>query len=125
MTPAPYSIAISLKHKGFNELCFYWFQHTSNGDTLEYGFSKNSEAWLKGEHCSAPLYEQVIDWFEKEKKTIVDDSLYYSFNKQKWAIADINHPDRDNDVLSTFFDSKKDALNKLIEDNLTEISDKN
>jgi len=67
-----YGIAKLLKEKGFNEPCiayygtvllqFYW--NTPNDK-----FCRNNEQYFTGENnqnAIAPLYQQVIDWFESK-----------------------------------------------------------
>lgn len=54
----PYPLALLLKEKGFNELCLG--RYTIDGE-LHY-----PQPWYNYEvmGCTAPLYDQVIDWFE-------------------------------------------------------------
>jgi len=56
-----------------------------------------------------PQYEQIFNWFEKTHNLIIYGNIYYSFNKQKWGVVYTNYPDRENDILSTFFENKQDA----------------
>lgn len=101
----PYDLAKKLKKAGFNEPCLGCYYKDKS-----FHYHPDSDAQV-----DAPIYQQVTDWFEKKHHLIVEEHLYYSFNEQKWAVANINHPDRENDILSTFFENKNLALDHLIE----------
>lgn len=60
----PYSIANELKEKGFNEECLTKYGETSKKlyDITKYG--KNSDDYE--DFTTAPLYQQVIDWFREK-----------------------------------------------------------
>ena len=64
----PYEIAKQLKEKGFNEECMagYLLQtatlFSDISHTLDGNIHKNSE----GSFTCAPLWQQVIDWLERE-----------------------------------------------------------
>lgn len=117
-----YDIALLLKDLGFDEECFGFFTYLGeirrytnhDGDLNEFQSVKNSKIKMGEKWCVAPLWSQVIDWFETEKHIIIDDNLYYSYNKQKWGISDINFPDYENDILTDFFDSKYEARKEVI-----------
>lgn len=117
----PYDLAKLAKDKGFNLPCFAYFWDKSwkenVSDIFHYTVGYNNHNDLPS-RVSAPLYAQVIDWLEKERKGIVEENLYFSFLTQKWAVANPIHPDRDTDMLSTFFESKREALNSLLNDRL-------
>ncbi len=57
----PYELAFALKKKDFSYPCLKWY-NARYPDDLEEGYNKNSESWLDGKHCSAPLYQQAVDW---------------------------------------------------------------
>lgn len=65
MEHIPYEESLILKDLGFNEPCFCWY-NANAPLILEYGYSKNSEEWLLGKHCTAPLYQQVFDFFREK-----------------------------------------------------------
>lgn len=62
----PYELAILAKEKGFNEPCLASYLNTKlrwHTDGLN-----NSDQWL-GKSITAPLYQQLVDWF-REKHNI-------------------------------------------------------
>lgn len=67
-----YEIALFLKQKGFDELCFAGYLckiptlFSEIEHTLEGNLHRNSE----GTFCCAPLWQQVIDWLETKGKFI-------------------------------------------------------
>jgi hypothetical protein len=61
-----YEIALALKDMWFNEKCFGYY---SNVETLILEVRENSslnKPDMYGKYCSAPLWQQVIDWFREE-----------------------------------------------------------
>lgn len=79
---APYEIAALAKGKNFNEPCFAKFDKDRNNT-----FQLNAgPARGMGYHTSAPLYQQLVDWFRENKKihiTSIEDTGLYSFTV-KW-----------------------------------------
>lgn len=71
----PYELSVKLKELGFDEECFAWYDSNSF-DTieLEFEYKNNKDLYFK-ESCTAPLYQQALDWF-REKYNIV--STIYS-----------------------------------------------
>jgi len=92
----PYEIAIKLKEKGFDEPCFGTYNSFSDfiQSNSEYPLNKNSDKlyddkWLEHiqkhfpEHtpdmlCTAPLWQQAIDWFEDKHNIILSRNINYS-----------------------------------------------
>ena len=69
---ASYNISMNLRNLGFNEQCFAWY---ANNKILRKQLDvQNSQSKLKGQ-CTAPLYQQVVDWFRKE----YDMHIYVDF----------------------------------------------
>lgn len=112
----PYELALLAKEKGFDEPCFaYW-----NDSILLYQFPKNS--WhgyedieqinfnVDEEDIAAPLYQQIIDWFdqkgidiEKPKLTVLGYLPHVYQNEScKWQ--------------GDYCDTKYQAYNKAIEE---------
>jgi hypothetical protein len=61
----PYKIALELKEKGFNEPCFLSYEEDQ--ELCERSIRSYNHYYTEDEdkfHCSAPLYQQVIDWLE-------------------------------------------------------------
>lgn len=72
----PYELALELKGLGFNKLCIKGFYekepiHTIVTTPVDF----NNKRQL-GELISAPLYFQVIDWFEKEHNIFIGRTCY-------------------------------------------------
>lgn len=78
----PYEESLAMRELGFDVLCLAWYDGRYKELNREY--SKNSEDWLKGIHCSAPLYQQTLDFFRKKGYHIE----IYSDNHQDILNAD-------------------------------------
>jgi len=68
----PYKLALQLKKKGFNEDCFAGYSCITKGNSKHHYLiikeGINEGTWI-GYHkivLLAPLYQQVIDWFDKK-----------------------------------------------------------
>jgi hypothetical protein len=83
----PYELALALKELGLDEPCFgfYYeeeFELNVKGDTLDIIPKKFNSCFVKEtKHfqklmVSAPLYQQVIDWFEKEHNIFIGKTCY-------------------------------------------------
>lgn len=74
----PYELAVKLKEKGFDELCFGGYSVTIKSDEFDmfalnsrlHTLQKNSD-FGKGVAC-APLYQQVVDWFFNEHQILIN-----------------------------------------------------
>lgn len=97
-----YKIALKLKELGFDEFCF---AHYCNGDlitktailkssTMQYYQQNNINPsnQYKDQKCTAPLWQQVIDWF-RIKYGIIIELLYqgglysdtFKYSYQIWS----------------------------------------
>lgn len=64
----PYSIAIKLKEKGFNEECFmWWYSPTQISDDLIFRQYKSEP-----DFCEAPTHQQVTDWLREKHSIVVE-----------------------------------------------------
>lgn len=85
------ALAIALKEKGFDEDCLAYYtnryagknehptpihQHEGSG----IGADKNSDFTCKYFIATAPLYQQVIDWFREEQKIDILPNITYDNN---------------------------------------------
>jgi len=84
----PYELAVKLKEKGFSDECFAKYLTTEIPENMfrfnSQGHPMNYNSGEFGRFVSAPLYQQVIDWFrETHRINIHADSLglisYYGF----------------------------------------------
>jgi hypothetical protein len=77
----PYDIALILKNKGFDEICFRAYRNTDGEKLLmatsEWTNSGNGHYEKVEGYCAAPLYQQVIDWFREVHKIHI---LIWSFD---------------------------------------------
>jgi hypothetical protein len=76
----PYKLALELKELGFDEPCFGFYIETKELIPASYSqegtvYPSNSDL-LISEWVSAPLYSQVIDFFEKEHNIFIGRTCY-------------------------------------------------
>lgn len=119
-----YEIAKKLKEKGFNEPCLaYTVTDNIRGDQTEMfkdgAILRNSETPV----TTAPLYQQVVDWF-REEHNIIPISKICSNNKY------LNDVVKNNMEEETIFSTKSayhktyyEALTKAIEEAIKLIDD--
>ena len=63
----PYNIALLAKEKGFNEPCLAMYNHSNVVSNPSLNVVKNDwffEIESDKDRCSAPLYQQLIEWFK-------------------------------------------------------------
>lgn len=67
----PYNIGVKLREKGFNEPCFGFFneKHEFQGFVDCWNYNTNSDFKM---FPTAPLYQDVVDWFREKHKIIID-----------------------------------------------------
>ena len=84
-----YEIAILLKEKGFNEPCFAWY-YLPEGNLMGLGSQEALKFKNKGSKkhfCSAPLYQQVVDWFrEKHLIKFIESEQFIPSEYNVWSI---------------------------------------
>jgi len=80
----PYEIALALKEKGFEEECLAYFLTSTQPDPVITVCNPNKQypEWINT--ISAPLYQQVVDWF-REKHKIHFDICYERTSKQYYG----------------------------------------
>ena len=91
-----YEIALKLKKLGFDEFCF---AHYINGDlitktailkssTMQYYQQNNINPsnQYKDKKCTAPLWQQVIDWFRNKYNLLIDSPKLDELNIGKWSV---------------------------------------
>lgn len=94
----PYEIALKLKEKGFVELCFAFYEADGefkfNNGTLTFDGKWVSANKNNIDYCTAPLYQQVIDWFRVVHKIYILEQVtidlhgdvYYGVVKKKGKV---------------------------------------
>jgi hypothetical protein len=65
-----YEIALRLKELGFNEECFGYFDENSEFNMFEYFDLERQNSTIQSDYggikqCTAPLWQQVIDWLRE------------------------------------------------------------
>lgn len=81
----PYELAVKFKEKGFDEKCLSFYDvgglYPNEIELVPLNIKgcSNSDGWLKKqiENCSAPLWQQVIDWLREEKNISIEATPYY------------------------------------------------
>jgi hypothetical protein len=117
----PYEVAVKLKEKGFDELCLAWYNskktlYAKQQDGMGGYMStmQNAEVKVEG-YCTAPLYQQVFQWFRDRHKKFV--SIQYTTTTQKDFVITINKRDindaRDEEY-QTYEEAELAAIKYLI-----------
>jgi len=106
----PYELALKLKQLGFDEPCFGWYE-AHDHEEVNLTYSRNSEGWLDGLHCSAPLFQQAFRWFRKEHSLghMINGIGYESFLMNAGGIITV-FP-----LFFTYQEAELACLDKLIE----------
>lgn len=75
----PYEIALELKNKGFDEVCFgcfvngrFQYRLRNTNTKLSKILHSKMDRRVPDEYISAPLWQQVIDWFDEVHKIRID-----------------------------------------------------
>jgi hypothetical protein len=92
----PYDIALTVRDKGFDEPCLAWYD--TDKEPVPYTQTHKEFDTIKSEDGfdTAPLYQQVIDWFRDEHKihiemmSIIHPFGYHGYTFQCYSIPD-NH----------------------------------
>ncbi len=87
-----YEMALLLKEKGFNNISWFAYYHTSdlkNFKKSNYLFvDRNNEQLAKDNRISAPTHQQVIDWLRENHKLIVfAHPAFYSDTFNEWTYS--------------------------------------
>lgn len=121
----PYKESLELKKLGFNEECIaYYHNHVEpsfvkgldSGNT-----TKNSEQNLYHTDCTAPLFQQVFDWFrEKYFIIVIVEPIWVdgavSPIKYDWSIfsEDFENEDFNTPPFHTYNDAEINVINYII-----------
>lgn len=88
----PYELALWAKEKGFDEGCFakYFFKKR-RFQTNTLGDPKNYNNGSYGHDVmSAPMYQQIVDWFKDNHRLQIGELPIPLGQKQKWYINDMS-----------------------------------
>jgi hypothetical protein len=88
-----YEIALKLKELGFDEECLGYF-HSKELSLYPtqfhpYHLGKNSEEILYNTDCTAPLWQQVIDWFRDKHHTNIEINRFPNISKWGFVVTDM------------------------------------
>jgi len=74
----PYELAVIAKEKGFNEKCINYYSKIDK----QLSYSMDGVVMLKVDdfnstnHVSAPLYQQIVDWFRKNHNIAIEPTTW-------------------------------------------------
>jgi len=122
-----YDIALTLKELGFDEPCMARFEIRTNELTevmspkLQMFVRTESQEEFSWQICSAPLWQQVIDWFMEKYDIIINVDMncmenegftFYVGNvKSRETIIE----DESYGNVNSYYDARKEAILKTIE----------
>ena len=89
----PYEIAKQLKEKGFDEVCFTNYSKKGTLMSVDSTSGSINTDLSDYEYCSAPLYQQVIDWLRDKHKLYISiyRVRYYIDESHCWSLDYINN----------------------------------
>lgn len=117
----PYELALKLKEKGFDEPCLGYYGIWSTELRFPV-YAGELENWNTIENlCSAPLYQQVQDWFrEKHNLNITPQNcIQYPLDKELRKTGyggNIYNHKTDTNLKSYFGETYYESLTKAIEE---------
>lgn len=109
----PYEIAKQLKEKGFNEVCFTNYSKNATLMSVDSASGSINTDLSDYEDCSAPLYQQVIDWFRNTHKIIIESR---PLNTLGWWDALIYNQECERIYRDGGYKTYYEALTKAIEE---------
>ena len=66
----PYELALRIKELGFDEKCFGWWSYINGTTASFYGYHCTNSELIElnsfNKNCTAPLWQQALDWFREE-----------------------------------------------------------
>jgi hypothetical protein len=120
----PYEIAVKLKEKGFDEPClgFYYdegkFSFWNWTVFNEYPHLTKNTAMIMTDYISAPLWQQVIDWFREKHNLIMWVEARYGFKKKYFWFIHFDVLIKD-DIFDLHIETYEEARQEAIEHALT------
>lgn len=100
----PYELAVIAKEKGFDESCLAYYN--DNGKLI-----KKWIAICPSNYSCAPLYQQIVDWFRKEKCILI-----YPIYNCKYEYRVESSIDTANDGIIVSSKGWQQTQNKAIEE---------
>lgn len=110
----PYELAVIAKEKGFRERCIRYYNYSgiievNKADEFQNGHNYNDCNY----RFSAPLYQQLVDWFKKVHKITIEPRTKTDLND--WSKFETKYIVLNWDGLTPFINEFAD-LNKAIEE---------
>lgn len=124
-----YEMALKLYEKGFNEYCIVNYDNKKLNNyphPLDMGISNiELKRFNKNNSITAPLYQQVVEWFDKKKILIIPEVQFILKPKEIiWTVTIINLVNDYNLYLSKLekriFNSRTECIIAAIEYLLTD-----
>jgi hypothetical protein len=126
---ATYEIALKLKELGFKKECLAFYDKNEDLHLISYGrvtYNNSHDSIAIHPYyrlvCSAPLWQQVIDWFREEHGVIIG---YLNVNIKTdlqfmWSISTIKEIDLELPTMSdrcfgNYYKAREQAILKAIE----------
>jgi len=110
-----HSIALKLFNLGYSEDCMGYFINdyfisTSTDSLSAEQINKLNENKEHNVFLGAPLWQEVIDWFEEKHNLII--TIFYSEIKQEFGFKTYKCEDDDSKVVSDccYFNERKEAI---------------
>lgn len=125
----PYELAVIAKEKGFNEKCLAYYRILEKKPDLKYynmssvAHKNDRNSKLKGEYLTAPLYQQIVDWFREKHEIYIHVEFATSLQRYFGEIQERKKPD--DTILAPGYnrhgsdineDTHYEAFNKAIEE---------
>lgn len=85
-----YETALKLKELGFDEKCFKYYESDKRLIWFDYDHSLSN--YVIGDAITAPLWQQVIDWFRKEYDIHINIDRNVHEDVWKYNIVTIHQP---------------------------------
>lgn len=128
----PHNIAKILREEKFNEQCFGYYDENGEFQFFETDdlmsvlcknfvseFSNNTNSEMKAAYptfqCTAPLYQQVVDWFRNKHKIHIGFVPYYDYFY--YHIKDFNKDieiDSSEGLEFSYYETYEQAINEAL-----------
>ena len=124
-----FEIAQLMKQKGFVESCFRYYcedgelsdyNYSTDGECYDYTYgNKIDTAMSRTFYCSAPLWQQAIDWLRDVKGVFIDLTLHDRENTETWKyeISEYGYYNMlaQENVYQSYYNTREIAIKKALE----------
>lgn len=110
----PYNLALLAKDKGFNEECIAYFDPDKK--FCFYPLAPLTNSGLKNDegYFSAPLYQQLIDWFREKDR--IDINISCNYERNTWYFGYCKHGYGYHNNYTNKSENYYEALNQALEE---------